>query len=211
MICSKFGGDCPDPAMDKHLVFVMTPFKREFNNIFDQIKIAVHGIEGKNFKCLRADDVYTNLSIWCECICKNIRKARYLIVDTTGKSPNVFYELGFSHALNNIKSILITQNIKDAPFDIADFNHIVYDEENLHQLRDDIVRAIKTLEEKEKEIDDIYKSRVDIKNQLRQEEKRANMFKQKLYECEEREEKIKERIREIEAAQIGVIPSNMHM
>jgi hypothetical protein len=47
-------------------------------------------------------------------------------VDTTGRNPNVFYELGFAHTLSNTKAIIITQNIEVAPFDIAEINHIYY-------------------------------------------------------------------------------------
>jgi hypothetical protein len=124
MICSKIGSECPHPVVrDNHLVFVMMPFAG-FDNVYYAIQTAVEGIEGKNFRCLRADDKFTTFQIWCRNICKNIRKAKYLVVDTTERNPNVFYELGFSHALESTRAILITQNVEDAPFDISDLNHI---------------------------------------------------------------------------------------
>jgi len=151
VLCSKIGSDCRHlVGQDDRFVFVMMPFK-DFDNIYDAIKLAVEGIEGKPFTCMRADEQYTNFSIWCRNICKNIRKAKYLIVDTTGKNPNVFYELGFSHALENTKAILITQNIKDAPFDIADLNHITYSPDNLRDLREKMQKAILALEKEEEE------------------------------------------------------------
>jgi len=125
MFCSKFGYECPhNISRDDGFVFVMMPFENS-SSIYDAIKQAVNGI--KNFNCERADDKYTNHSIWCERICKKIRKANYLVVDTTGRNPNVFYELGFAHAIgNNTKAIIITQNIEEAPFDVKDLGHIIY-------------------------------------------------------------------------------------
>ncbi len=111
MFCSKIGGECPHTVIqDNKYVFVMMPFEG-FNSIYDAIKHAVGEIEGKEFRCERADAKYTNLSIWCNRICKNIRKAKYIIVDITGRNPNVFYELGFAHAMYNTKAK--SQNLKE--------------------------------------------------------------------------------------------------
>lgn len=203
MLCSKIGSDCPHPVVqDDKFVFVMMPFK-SFENIYDSIQLAVEGIEGKNFECMRADEKFTTFSIWCRNICKNIRKAKYLIVDTSGKNPNVFYELGFSHALENTKAVLITQNVEDAPFDISDLNHIEYSPDDLRDLREKLQNAILELEKEEKE--EGYESKtsdemvMELKSQLREEEERASKFKKELHESEERESKLKEHIREVEA------------
>lgn len=115
MLCSKIGSECPHPVrQDDRFVFVMMPFKG-FDNIYDAIQLAVEGIEGKDFKCMRADEKYTNVSIWCKNICRHIREAKYLIVDTTGRNPNVFYELGFSHALGKYQSNLDNTKCKGGP------------------------------------------------------------------------------------------------
>ena len=203
MLCSKIGSECPHPVgQENRLVFVMMPFEG-FDNVYAFIQLAVEGIAEKPFTCMRADDIYTNRSIWCKNICKNIRKAKYLVVDTTGKNPNVFYELGFSHALENTKAILITQNIKDAPFDIADLNHITYSPDNLRDLREKLQNAILELEKEDE--DEGYANKtseemiLELNSQLRKEEERSSKFKKELHETEERERNLKESIREIEA------------
>jgi hypothetical protein len=43
----------------------------------------------------------------------------------TGQNPNVFYEVGYSHALNK-RTILVTQIANDIPFDLKHRPHIVY-------------------------------------------------------------------------------------
>ena len=136
MHCSKIGGQCQHPTMpDNNLVFVMMPFKG-FDNIYDAISIAIEGVDAKAFRCERADAHYTNLSIWCDRICKNIRKAKYLVADAVSQNANVYYELGFAHATEGTRVILITQDdLKDAPFDIASLNHIPYSADKLKELR----------------------------------------------------------------------------
>jgi tetratricopeptide (TPR) repeat protein len=203
MICSKIGADCPYPiARDNELIFVMMPFKNSLT-VYDAIEQAVKGIEGKNFRCERADDRYTNLSIWYDRICKNIRRAKYCIVDTTGRNPNVFYELGFAHALEDTRAIVITQEMEDAPFDIVDMNRIVYTEKNIPDLRDHIKEAILSLEGREVEEGYANKSSdeviLDVKAQLRAEEERSSKFKNELLESEKREKELKEQIQRLES------------
>lgn len=110
MICSKIGISCPHPVTrDQNYVFVMMPFKG-FDNVYFTIQTTVQGMKsgnGENFICHRADEKYTTKAIWCKNICSNIRKAKYLIVHTTGKNANVFYELGFSHALETTTAIFL--------------------------------------------------------------------------------------------------------
>lgn len=43
----------------------------------------------------------------------------------TGRNPNVFYEVGYAHALGKIV-ILLTQDTNDIPFDLKHHQHIVY-------------------------------------------------------------------------------------
>ncbi len=210
MFCSKFGAECPHNVIpDDKFVFVMMPFANS-DSIYDTIKRAVEDIKGKSFKCERADSKYTCRSIWCERICNNIRKAKYLIVDITDRNPNVFYELGFAHALiNDAKTIIITQNIEKAPFDVKDLGCIIYSDKKLPELLKELKKAILDLEqEKENEKkDESYENKSpdkvisDIKSQMQAEEERGRKFKKELIETEERERKLKEHIKEIEAAQ----------
>jgi hypothetical protein len=43
----------------------------------------------------------------------------------TGRNPNVFYEVGYAHALGKIV-VLLTQDVNDIPFDFKHRQHIVY-------------------------------------------------------------------------------------
>ena len=45
--------------------------------------------------------------------------------DTTGGNPNVFYEIGYAHALGK-PTILMCKKGEKLPFDLQGTNHIMY-------------------------------------------------------------------------------------
>jgi nucleoside 2-deoxyribosyltransferase len=67
-------------------------------------------------ECVRADDASAPGYIITEML-DHIRRADYLICDLTGRNPNVYYELGFAHALGK-PAILLTQCLIDVTFDV---------------------------------------------------------------------------------------------
>ncbi|MCA9886636.1 MAG: hypothetical protein KC708_26880, partial [Anaerolineae bacterium] len=54
-----------------------------------------------------------------------IVKSQLIIADCTNRNANVFYELGMAHTLNK-SVIMLTQNMKDIPFDIRHLRVIEY-------------------------------------------------------------------------------------
>ncbi len=69
--------------------------------------------------------------------------SRIVIADCTSRNPNVFYEIGISHALGR-DVILITQNIDDIPFDLRHLRVITYlnNGEGLTELSEKIKKRI---------------------------------------------------------------------
>ncbi|NOU17617.1 MAG: tetratricopeptide repeat protein [Bacteroidales bacterium] len=199
MKCSIVGGKCQHNIGKKDkFIFVIMPFKDEFNNVYDSIERAAKDI---GYDCEKANEKYTENSIWCDRICKNIQKAQYVIADTTEKNPNVFYELGFAQALDNTHPIIITQNVKDVPFDIAPINLIEYKVNNLKELRLKIKDAIETIA---KEVPPVTsrtpeETIAELRKQLIDEENRSKGFKEELKESEEKEKKLRGIINEHEA------------
>lgn len=112
-----------DTRVVDNSVFVIMPFTESWSDdIWEQvIKPAVKEV---NMTAIRADDLYgANIM---EDVWQSILKASVIICDTTGRNPNVFYELGIAHTIGK-KVILLTQNIKDIPFDLQAYRHIKYD------------------------------------------------------------------------------------
>lgn len=58
-------------------------------------------------------------------IFNQISKADVIVADMTGRNPNVFYEVGYAHALGKVV-LLLTQNVADIPFDLKHRPHTVY-------------------------------------------------------------------------------------
>ena len=104
-------------------VFVIMPFAEELNPVYeDHIKRVCDKI---GLDCKRGDLILNTESIVND-IWSLIFSAQIVICDCTGKNPNVFYELGLAHSLGK-KTICITQNSNDIPFDIKHLRYIKYE------------------------------------------------------------------------------------
>lgn len=111
-----------DVKPSKSCIFVLMPFQKEFDQIY-QLGIK-EPLNNKGFNCERADEVQFVGGI-IEQIIRRIKKAQFIVADMTGKNPNVFYEVGYAHAIGK-KVILLTQREEDIPFDFIGYSHIVY-------------------------------------------------------------------------------------
>src|SRR2546423_14242065 len=115
----------------KPFVFVLMPFKEEFKNIY------TFGIKGAaddvGAYAERIDDQLFTEGI-LDRIFNQINKADVIVADMTDKNPNVFYEVGYAHALDKIV-VLLTKTADDIPFDLKHRPHIVY-EGDIEKLRE---------------------------------------------------------------------------
>lgn len=106
----------------KPFVFVLMPFRQEYLALYERaIKPT---LENLNCRIEHAREAHTVERI-VDIIFTQIARAQFIIADTTGKNPNVFYEIGYAHALGK-KVILLVQDTQDIPFDIAGLRHIQY-------------------------------------------------------------------------------------
>ena len=65
-------------------------------------------------------------SVIVDNVLAEIRRAKVVIADLTGRNPDVFYEVGIAHALGT-PVLLITQSIDNLPFDLRNHRVLVYD------------------------------------------------------------------------------------
>jgi len=111
-----------DFSVNHNSCFVLMPFNQKLKPVYeDHIKKVVVSL---GLECKRADDIFLNTAI-IEDIWESINRARFLIADLTDKNPNVFYEVGIAHTVGK-SVILLTQRIKDVPFDLRHLRHIEY-------------------------------------------------------------------------------------
>ncbi|MCZ7382683.1 MAG: hypothetical protein O8C64_14075 [Candidatus Methanoperedens sp.] len=106
----------------KPFIFVLMPFDEKFN---DAYKFGIKGAaEDVGAYAERVDEQIFTEGI-LDRIFNQISKADVIVADMTGRNPNVFYEVGYAHALGKIV-LLLTQNAEDIPFDLKHRPHIVY-------------------------------------------------------------------------------------
>lgn len=84
----------------RYFVFVLMPFKSEFDDVYMVIKDACADESlSHQIRCLRSDEIAKPGRITDQII-DSIRNADAIIADLTGNNPNVMYELGYAHALS---------------------------------------------------------------------------------------------------------------
>jgi len=106
----------------KPFVFVLMPFD---DKLKDRYKFGIQGAaEDVGAYAERVDDQMFTEGI-LERIFNQINKADVIVADMTGRNSNVFYEVGYAHALGKIV-LLLTENVEDIPFDLNYKQHIVH-------------------------------------------------------------------------------------
>ncbi len=107
--------------------FVIMPFDKPFNDVYDVIKKAV--AEQRTLQCGRIDEIKRPGSILDDLV-DELESATVCIADLTGNRPNVLWEVGYAMALNK-PMILVSQDLQSLPFDLAPNRTIEYDREDL--------------------------------------------------------------------------------
>jgi len=129
-------------SVEDDFCFVIMPFDDNLTPVFQNgIKPIV---EELGYRCRRADEHFGSSPIMFE-IFDDILRASFVIADLTGSNPNVFYELGISHALKR-NVILLKCAGSNVPFDLQGIGHFEYEDsfKGISELRAFITAAIKT-------------------------------------------------------------------
>ena len=111
----------PEMSLEPDLVVVMMPFSAEFSPVYAAIRKAC---KLSDLRCLRVDDIWEE-SIVIQDIFNLIFRAQIVVVDFTGKNPNVMYETGIAHTLGK-HVIPISQSLSDVPFDLTHHRILKY-------------------------------------------------------------------------------------
>jgi hypothetical protein len=113
-------------------------FSKEYANTFFGIQEACRSCK---VVCSRLDDPGGELNILEE-LYFEIHRADMIIADISGLNPNVLYEVGYAHGLNK-PIFLLTDNVKELPFNLSPLRHIVFDKNDLPGLSKKLVTALK--------------------------------------------------------------------
>lgn len=107
----------------KPKVFVVMQFTPPYNELYtDVIKPVCNEL---GLTAIRSDETYSPGLIIAD-ITKQIIEANVIIADITPANPNVYYEVGYAHALNK-PTILVAEKPTELPFDVSPFRILFYE------------------------------------------------------------------------------------
>jgi hypothetical protein len=120
-------------------IFVAMPFDREFNDVY---LLGIRDVaERLGYVVERADEIEHDGYI-VDAITDRLRACDVLVADTSTRNPNVFYEVGYGHALST-PTVLISREGADLPFDVSALNHIRYG--SIVDLREKLERRLRSM------------------------------------------------------------------
>lgn len=111
-------------ADERPRAFVAMPFEEPFNTMYREV-IQPEG-DRLGIDVFRIDEL-TGPGIIFEDIKREIAESKVVIAEITAPNQNVFYELGYAHALNK-PTILLARRGRVLPFDIHSYRVIFYDD-----------------------------------------------------------------------------------
>ncbi len=118
----KFDGFAVDGSLPK--AFVVMKFEETYDNLYREVIRPV--CEKSGFDVHRADDVFRP-GIILQDIINSLLDSDLVIAEVTPPNPNVFYELGYAHALAK-PTVLLARRGGELPFDISGYRVIFYDD-----------------------------------------------------------------------------------
>lgn len=129
--------DSAQTTLPKPFVFVLMPFEKAFDDVYKLgIKAAAEAagtyaerVDEQSFTERILDRIYNQIS-----------KADVIVADMSGRNPNVFYEVGYAHALGKTV-LLVTKHSDDIPFDLKHHPHIIY-RDSIASLKEELTKKI---------------------------------------------------------------------
>jgi len=103
--------------------FVVMQYSEQFDKLYtDVIKPICSELE---LDVLRADETYQPGLVIADMV-RQLEESKIVVADVTPINPNVYYEVGYAHALNK-PTILVAEKTTPLPFDIRPFRHLFYE------------------------------------------------------------------------------------
>lgn len=113
-------------TVKKPKAFIVMQFSDEFNKLYNEVIKPI--CEEYGLECERADEFYTSTPIIAD-IVNSLIKCSIIIAEITPDNPNVYYELGYAHAINKPTILLCDKNKRSKlPFDVSGFRTLFYED-----------------------------------------------------------------------------------
>lgn len=133
----------PSEPRDAQLVSVMMPFDQGFLPVWHAIRLAGAQV---GLICMRADGVWDD-SVLVQDVFSLLWKSAVVVVDFTGRNPNVMYETGIAHTLGRAV-VPLAQSGDDVPFDLQHHRYLHYsvDAPGLAELETNLAKRLARLQ-----------------------------------------------------------------
>jgi hypothetical protein len=106
-------------------VFVVMQFGKPYDSLYREVIQRV--CQKLGFVAVRADDLFRP-GVILEDIRQGIVESDVIVAEITPVNANVYYELGYAHALDKASILLANRTIDKLPFDISGYRVIFYDD-----------------------------------------------------------------------------------
>lgn len=103
--------------------FVVMQFGQPFDDLYEEVIRPV--CEDAGIDAFRADDIYQP-GVIIQDVIQGLAESNVIVAEITPTNANVFYELGYAHALNK-PVILLAERGTELPFDVSGYRVIFYD------------------------------------------------------------------------------------
>ncbi|RPJ74608.1 MAG: hypothetical protein EHM20_10325 [Alphaproteobacteria bacterium] len=107
----------------KPKAFVVMQFSSRYNDVY--FEVIKNVCEKEEIGVLRIDEE-SGPGLIIQDIIRSIYESKFIIADISPVNANIFYEVGFAHALNK-PTILIAEKGTSLPFDISSFRTLFYE------------------------------------------------------------------------------------
>jgi hypothetical protein len=169
MCCNLFVCKMTAPGRSSlPFAFVLMPFGHDFLKVYEKgIKPAARSAR---VRCERVDEQNFDVRI-LDRIYEQIQAADIVIADMTGRNPNVFYELGYAHAIRK-RVLLLARTKGDIPFDLTHHPCLIYGDETrgkgpLGKLKKDLELKLKwAIREPQQEVEGSWSPTVQRISQI---------------------------------------------
>ncbi|QZK89859.1 nucleoside 2-deoxyribosyltransferase [Flavobacterium sp. CHNK8] len=110
----------------KPKAFIVMQFTEEYNQLYKEVIKPV--CENFGLEVERADEFYTTTPIIADVI-RSIVNSSLIIAEITPDNANVYYEVGYAHAINKPTILLCERKKREKlPFDISGFRTLFYED-----------------------------------------------------------------------------------
>ncbi len=130
-----------DNEIIKDSAFIIMAMNNEIPELDDVHNAIKEVCKMFSINAVRADDIEHQDKI-TDVIIDRIRKSEFIIADITYEKPNVYYEIGFSHAIGK-RPILLRKGSTPLHFDIAGYNVPEYS--NITKLRELLTNRLEAI------------------------------------------------------------------